>query len=90
MSFSTKIGTAVTSLKPSEYLKAGSKLLSGAVLTESVFAFNGIGSYLFDAISTLDYAVLQGFILFIALIYALVNLVVDLLYGLFDPRMRVR
>ena len=41
-------------------------------------------------ISTLDYAVLQGFILFIALIYALVNLVVDLLYGLFDPRMRVR
>ncbi|WP_300081463.1 ABC transporter permease [Propioniciclava sp.] len=66
------------------------QLLSGAVLTESVFAFNGIGSYLFDAISTLDYAVLQGFILFIALIYALVNLVVDLLYGLFDPRMRVR
>lgn len=66
------------------------QLLSGAVLTESVFAFNGIGSYLFDAISTLDYAVLQGFILFIALIYALVNLVVDLLYGLFDPRMRAQ
>ncbi|WP_232547093.1 ABC transporter permease [Propioniciclava soli] len=66
------------------------QLLSGAVLTESVFAFNGIGSYLFDAIATLDYAVLQGFILFIALIYALVNLVVDIVYGLFDPRMRVR
>ena len=53
-------------------------LLAGAVLTESVFAFNGIGSYLFDAISSLDFAVLQGFILFIAVVYALVNLVVDL------------
>jgi peptide/nickel transport system permease protein len=65
-------------------------LLSGAVLTESVFAFNGIGSYLFDAISGLDFAVLQGFILFIAVIYALVNLVVDLLYGVIDPRLRTR
>ncbi|MEH3078507.1 ABC transporter permease [Quadrisphaera setariae] len=64
-------------------------LFSGAVLTESVFAFNGIGSYLFQAISQLDYAVLQGFILFIALTYALVNLVVDLLYGVIDPRVRL-
>ena len=63
-------------------------LLAGAVLTESVFAFNGIGSYLFDAISNLDYAVLQGFIIFIALVYALVNLAVDLLYGVIDPRLR--
>ncbi|RCK68099.1 ABC transporter permease [Desertihabitans brevis] len=63
-------------------------LLAGAVLTETVFAFNGIGSYLFDAISSLDYAVLQGFILFIALTFALVNLVVDVLYGVIDPRMR--
>ncbi len=64
-------------------------LFSGAVLTESVFAINGIGSYLFQAISQLDYAVLQGFILFIALTYALVNLVVDLLYGVIDPRVRL-
>jgi peptide/nickel transport system permease protein len=63
-------------------------LLSGAVLTETVFAFNGIGSFLFSAISTLDYPVLQGFILFIAVIYLIVNLVVDLLYGLVDPRVR--
>ena len=48
------------------------------MLTESVFAFNGIGSYLFAAISSLDFVVLQGFILFIAVVYALVNLVVDL------------
>ncbi len=65
-------------------------LLAGAVLTESVFAFNGIGSYLFEAISTLDFAVLQGFILFIAVVYALVNLVVDLGYGFIDPRLRTR
>ena len=63
-------------------------LLAGAVLTESVFAFNGIGSYLFEAISGLDFAVLQGFILFIAVIYALINLAVDLLYGVIDPRLR--
>lgn len=66
------------------------QLLAGAVLTETVFAFNGIGSYLFAAINSLDYAVLQGFILLIALIYALVNLVVDVMYGVIDPRMRVQ
>jgi len=64
-------------------------LFSGAVLTETVFSFNGIGSYLFDAIGQLDYAVLQGYILFIALSYALINLLVDISYGLIDPRVRV-
>jgi peptide/nickel transport system permease protein len=69
-------------------LQAG-LLFSGAVLTETVFAFNGIGSYLFEAISQLDYAVLQGYILFIALSYSVINLLVDLSYGLIDPRVRV-
>jgi peptide/nickel transport system permease protein len=64
-------------------------LLSGAVLTETVFAFNGIGQYLFDAITQRDYPVLQGYILFIALIYSLINLLVDLGYGVIDPRVRV-
>ena len=64
-------------------------LFSGAVLTETVFAFNGLGQYLFEAISQLDYPVLQGFILFIALMYALINLIVDLTYGVIDPRVRV-
>ncbi len=64
-------------------------LLSGAVLTETVFAFNGIGQYLFESISQLDYPVLQGFILFIAITYAIVNLLVDISYGLIDPRVRV-
>lgn len=65
-------------------------LLSGAVLTETVFAFNGIGSFLARAVFDLDYAVLQGFILIIAVVYALANLTVDVSYGLIDPRMRVR
>ena len=64
-------------------------LLSGAVLTETVFSINGIGSYLFDAIGNRDYPVLQGYIVFIALMYALVNLAVDLSYGIIDPRVRV-
>ena len=69
-------------------LQAG-LLFSGAVLTETVFAFNGIGQYLFEAIAGRDYPVLQGFILFIALIYALINLAVDVGYGVIDPRVRV-
>jgi peptide/nickel transport system permease protein len=64
-------------------------LFSGAVLTETVFSINGIGSYLFQAISQRDYPVLQGYILFIAVVYSLINLVVDMLYGVIDPRVRV-
>ena len=69
-------------------LQAG-LLFSGAVLTETVFAFNGIGQYLFEAIGQRDYPVLQGFILFIAIIYSLINLAVDIAYGIIDPRVRV-
>lgn len=70
-------------------LQAG-LLFSGAVLTESVFSFNGIGQYLFSAISKLDFPVLQGFILIIAIMYSLINLLVDLAYGLIDPRVRAQ
>ena len=65
-------------------------LLSGAVLTETVFAFNGMGSYLAGAVFDRDYAVLQGGVLFLAVIFVLVNLVVDLFYGVLDPRVRTR
>ena len=68
-------------------LQAG-LLFSGAVLTETVFSFNGIGQNLFDAIGHRDYPVLQGFILFIAVVYSLINLLVDLAYGVIDPRVR--
>ncbi|NLU80338.1 ABC transporter permease [Micromonospora sp. HNM0581] len=65
-------------------------LLSGAVLTETVFAFSGIGAFLADAINQRDYPVLMGFIMIIAVVYVLVNLIVDLSYSLIDPRVRVR
>jgi peptide/nickel transport system permease protein len=65
-------------------------LLSGAVLTETVFGFSGIGLFLYEAISNRDYPVLQGLILLIAVIFTLVNLAVDVSYSLIDPRVRVR
>ncbi|WP_410814735.1 ABC transporter permease [Micromonospora sp. 067-2] len=65
-------------------------LLSGAVLTETVFAFNGIGAFVAEAIGQRDYPVLLGFILIIAVVYVLVNLLVDLSYSFIDPRVRVR
>jgi peptide/nickel transport system permease protein len=65
-------------------------LLSGAVLTETVFAFGGVGLALRDAITYRDFALLQGFILMLAVVYVLVNLLVDISYGLLDPRVRVR
>lgn len=65
-------------------------LFAGAVLTETVFAYQGIGYGIAEAISNADYPVLQAYIMFIAVIYAVINLVVDLLYGLIDPRVRVK
>lgn len=63
-------------------------LLSGAILTETVFAFGGLGSFMAQAVFTRDFPVIQGGILFIAVVFVLVNLVVDISYGLFDPRVR--
>jgi peptide/nickel transport system permease protein len=64
-------------------------LLSGAILTETVFAFPGIGTWIQSAIENRDYPVLQGGILFVAVIVVLVNLLVDLSYGFLDPRIRL-
>jgi peptide/nickel transport system permease protein len=63
-------------------------LLSGAVLTETVFAWPGMGSWLRDAIFNSDYAVLQGGILFLAVVFVLVNLIVDISYAIINPRIR--
>ena len=63
-------------------------LLSGAVLTETVFAWPGMGSWLRDAIFNSDYPVLQGGILFLAIVFVMVNLVVDISYALINPRFR--
>jgi len=65
-------------------------LLGGAVLTETIFAWPGIGKYLYDAIGNRDYPVIQSGILVIATIFVFVNLTVDLLYSAIDPRIRYR
>jgi peptide/nickel transport system permease protein len=69
-------------------LQAG-LLLSGAILTETVFAIPGMGTWLAGAIESRDYPVLQGGILFVAVVFVLVNLLVDVSYALLDPRIRV-
>ncbi len=65
-------------------------LLSGAVLTETVFNLAGVGRTMYEAITGRDYVVIQGFTLLIAVFYVLVNLVVDVSYGFLDPRVRAR
>jgi len=64
-------------------------LLSGAILTETVFAWPGIGRWLSEAIFNRDYPVLQAGILFVAILFVLVNLVVDLSYAVINPRIRL-
>jgi len=63
-------------------------LLGGAVLTETVFAWPGLGRLIVDSILARDYAMIQGSILIFGLLYTLVNLVVDLAYAFVDPRIR--
>jgi peptide/nickel transport system permease protein len=65
-------------------------LLTGAVLTETVFSWPGVGSWMVAAIANRDYAVLQGGILFFALVIILVNLLVDISYAFLNPRIRYR
>jgi peptide/nickel transport system permease protein len=64
-------------------------LLAGAVLTETVFSFPGIGRWSTSAIVRDDIASIMGFMLIIAVVYMLANLIVDLLYGWIDPRIRL-
>lgn len=65
-------------------------LLAGAALTEKVFAIHGMGSLLVDAVSYRDYPVIQATILVFSIIFIVVTLVADILYGLFDPRVSVK
>ncbi|MGE0221614.1 MAG: ABC transporter permease [Acetobacteraceae bacterium] len=63
-------------------------LIGGAVVTESVFAIPGLGRLTVDAILRRDYPVIQGVVLMFSFVYVMVNLLVDLLYTVFDPRIR--
>jgi peptide/nickel transport system permease protein len=64
-------------------------LLGANVLVEKVFAWPGIGSYAIEALIGSDYAPVQGFVLAMALVYIMLNLAIDVLYGLIDPRAAV-
>jgi peptide/nickel transport system permease protein len=68
---------------------AFASLLSGAVLVENIFGWPGVGQYAYRSATALDLPAILGVSLFVALVYTLVNLAVDLLYGLIDPRIRL-
>ena len=63
-------------------------LLSGAILTETVFSWPGIGRWIYQAIASRDYPIIQGGVLFVAFVFVIVNLLVDLSYSLIDPRIQ--
>ena len=63
-------------------------LLGGAILTETVFSWPGMGTWTYRAILSRDYPIVQGSVLVSATIYVFVNLAVDILYAFIDPRIR--
>jgi len=63
-------------------------LLGGAILTETIFAWPGIGRYIYDAIGYRDYPVIQSGILVVAFFFVMINLIVDILYSFIDPRIK--
>jgi ABC-type dipeptide/oligopeptide/nickel transport system permease component len=65
-------------------------LLGGSIVVEQVFAWPGIGQLIVDAIFSRDYQMVQALVLFIALIFILINIIVDLVYCLIDPRIRFK
>lgn len=65
-------------------------LLGGAILTETIFAWGGIGSWIYEGILARDYPVVQGGVVFVAIAFVLINLLVDLSYAVIDPRIRQR
>jgi peptide/nickel transport system permease protein len=64
-------------------------LLGGTAIIESIFMWDGVGKMAVDAISSRDYPIIQAYVLWMAVIYVLVNLVTDLLYHYLDPRIRL-
>jgi peptide/nickel transport system permease protein len=64
-------------------------LMAGNAVVESVFAWPGIGNYAITALMTKDSGPIQSFVLFVAVLYVAVNFVIDMVYGLIDPRIRL-
>ncbi|MGQ4647061.1 ABC transporter permease subunit [Lyngbya aestuarii] len=66
------------------------KLLGGAILTETIFSWPGIGSWVYEGILARDYPVVQGGVIFVAMAFVMINLLVDVCYGLLDPRIQYK
>ncbi len=64
------------------------ELLGGAILTETIFDWPGMGKYVVDSVNFLDFPAIMGFTLVVSLVYVIINLVVDVLYALLDPQIR--
>jgi peptide/nickel transport system permease protein len=69
-------------------LQAGT-LFAGAVLTESIFGFSGVGRGLYDAITGRDFPIIQGFTVVVAVGYVFINLITDISYAFIDPRIKL-
>lgn len=65
-------------------------LLGGTAVVETIFSYPGLGSLAVSAITSYDYPLIQGYVLWIAIIYMVINLIVDLSYNYVDPRMRLK
>ena len=65
-------------------------LLGGTAIVEVIFTYPGMGNLAVNAITGLDYPVVQAYVLWVALIYMVINLIVDISYNFIDPRMRVK
>jgi ABC-type dipeptide/oligopeptide/nickel transport system permease component len=63
-------------------------LMGGAIITETIFSWPGIGLYAYQSVASRDYASIQGVVLYGALLFVLINLLVDILYAILDPRVR--
>ena len=88
---SPKAGSLTSALPAIPGLNAASAMkavLTGTIITETIFAWPGVGRLLIQAITFRDYPLVQGCILLIAVTYVAVNLLVDVLYGWLDPRIR--
>ena len=64
-------------------------MLAGSVFVESVYSYTGLGLYAFHGATSLDIPAITGTLLFVATIYIVLNFIVDVLYGLIDPRIRI-
>jgi peptide/nickel transport system permease protein len=68
---------------------AFANVMTGSVLVENIFAWPGVGQYAYQSATALDLPAIMGVSLFVAIIYILINFIVDLLYGVIDPRIRI-